>query len=71
MFLHLVLVNDFGKNYEWTHLKREGLTVLQRISLTEYMVPRPTTFNLLNDKEVRITYCYLSNLKNLTEIILI
>lgn len=52
MFLHIVLVNDFGKNYEWTHLKREGLTVLQRITLTEYMAPRPATFNLLHDKEV-------------------
>lgn len=52
MFLHIVLVNDFGKNYEWTHLKREGLTVLQRIKLTEYMVPRPATFNLLHEKEV-------------------
>lgn len=53
MFLHLVLVNDIGVEFEWRNLKREGLTVMQRIQLTEYMVPRPATFNLLNDNEVR------------------
>lgn len=52
MFLHLVLVNDIGVEFEWRNLKREGLTVLQRIPLTEYMVPRPATFNLLNENEV-------------------
>lgn len=52
MFLHIVLVNYFGKPYEWTHLKRDGLTVLQRTPLTEYMIPKPATFNLLNEIEV-------------------
>lgn len=52
MYLHLVLVNDIGVEFEWRHLKREGLTILQRIPLTEYMVPRPATFNLLNENEV-------------------
>lgn len=52
MYLHLVLVNDIGVEFEWRNLKREGLTVLQRISLTEYMVPRPASFNLLNENEV-------------------
>lgn len=54
MFLHLVLVNDFGFDYEWSHLKRDGLTVVQRIALTEYMVPKPATFNLLNENEVKL-----------------
>lgn len=52
MFLHMVLVNDIGVEFEWRNLKREGLTVLQRIPLTEYIVPRPATFNLLNENEV-------------------
>ncbi|XP_031627427.1 cleft lip and palate transmembrane protein 1-like protein [Contarinia nasturtii] len=51
MYLHLVLVNDIGVQFEWRHLKREGLTILQRIALTEYMIPRPATFNLLNENE--------------------
>lgn len=52
MYLHMILVNDIGVEFEWRNLKREGLTVLQRIPLTEYMVPRPATFNLLNEHEV-------------------
>lgn len=52
MYLHMILVNDIGVEFEWRNLKREGLTVLQRIPLTEYMVPRPATFNLLNENEV-------------------
>lgn len=51
MYLHMVLVNDIGVEFEWRNLKREGLTVLQRIPLTEYIVPRPATFNLLNENE--------------------
>lgn len=51
MYLHLVLVNDIGVEFEWRHLKREGLTILHRIPLTEYTVPRPATFNLLNEVE--------------------
>lgn len=56
MFLHIVLVNYFGKPYEWTHLKRDGLTVLQRTPLTEYMIPKPATFNLLNEIEVNTQF---------------
>lgn len=51
MFLHIVLVNDHGP-FEWQHLKREGLTVVQRIALTEYIQPKPATFNLLEENEV-------------------
>lgn len=53
MYLHLVLINDIGVEFEWRLLKREGMTVVQRISLTEFMTPRPATFNLLNEDEVR------------------
>lgn len=52
MYLHLVLVNDIGVEFEWRNLKREGMTVVQRVPLTEYAIPRPATFNLLNDNEV-------------------
>lgn len=53
LFLHLVLVNDHGP-FEWRHLKREGLTIMQRVSLTDYIVPRAATFNLLGSNEVNI-----------------
>lgn len=51
MFLHVVLINDFGKPFEWSDLKREGMTVMQRFSLTEYAIPKAATFNLLGDNE--------------------
>lgn len=51
MFLHIVLVNDHGP-FEWRHLKREGITVVQRIALTEYTMPRAATFNLLGSNDV-------------------
>lgn len=51
MFLHIVLVNDHGP-FEWRHLKREGITVVQRIALTEYSVPKAATFNLLGSNDV-------------------
>lgn len=51
MFLHIVLVNDLGK-FEWHHLNREGITVVQRIPLTEYIVPKAATFNLLSSNDV-------------------
>lgn len=52
MYLHLVLVNDIGVEFEWRNLKREGITVVQRIPLTQYKIPKPATFNLLNENEV-------------------
>lgn len=51
MFLHVVLANDNGP-LEWQHLQRDGLTVVQRVALTEYMIPKAATFNLLGENEV-------------------
>uniref|UniRef100_A0A336M480 Lipid scramblase CLPTM1L n=1 Tax=Culicoides sonorensis TaxID=179676 RepID=A0A336M480_CULSO len=51
LFLHAVLALDDGKDLDWRQLKRDGPTVLQRIALTTYMIPRAATFNLLSDTE--------------------
>lgn len=70
LFLHLVLVNDIGVEFEWRHLKREGMTVMQRIALTDYMVPRPATFNLLNEDDVGFSSFDLKYLNNIVGCIL-
>lgn len=49
LFMHVVLALD-DNPIEWKTLQRDGPTVIQRISLTEYMVPRAATFNLLGDQ---------------------
>lgn len=51
LFLHVVLANDNGP-FKWQHLQREGMTVLQRVKLTQYKEPRAATFNLLGDNDV-------------------
>lgn len=51
LYMHAVLAIDDGKAIDWRELKRDGPTVLQRISLTKFMVPKAATFNLLSDTE--------------------
>ncbi|XP_063697364.1 lipid scramblase CLPTM1L [Culicoides brevitarsis] len=51
LFLHAVLAADDGKAVDWRELKRDGPTVLQRIALTNYMIPKAATFNLLSSSE--------------------
>lgn len=53
LYLHVVLAND-NAPFKWQHLQREGLTVMQRIKLTEYMEPRAATFNLLGGNGVSL-----------------
>lgn len=48
LYLHVILASDNGP-LDWKHLQRDGPTVIQRISLTDYMVPKAATFNLLGD----------------------
>lgn len=52
LILFTVLALDDGKDIDYKTLHRDGPTVIQRIKLTEYMIPRAATFNLLgnNDK---------------------
>lgn len=49
LFLHVVLAVDDGKPLDFKHLQRDGPTVIQRVALTEYVVPKAATFNLLDD----------------------
>lgn len=51
LYLHVVLANDNGP-FQWQHLHRDGVTVMQRVSLTQYMVPRAEMFNLLGNNKV-------------------
>lgn len=50
LFLHVILASDNGR-LEWKHLQRDGPTVIQRVALTNYIVPKAATFNLLGDGE--------------------
>lgn len=49
MFVHAVLAFDDGKEVDWRQLQRDGPTVIQRIPLTEFLVPQAATFNLLGE----------------------
>lgn len=48
LFLHVILASDNGP-VEWKQLQRDGPTVIQRIALTDYVVPKAAAFNLLGD----------------------
>lgn len=48
LFLHVILALDDGI-VEWSQLQRDGPTIIQRIQLTEFVVPKAATFNLLGD----------------------
>lgn len=48
LFLHVVLGAD-SETIEWKSLKTDGPTVLQKIQLTEYAIPRAAAFNLLGE----------------------
>lgn len=50
LFMQVVVALDSGKDLEWKTLRRDGPTVVHTFPLTEYVVPRPKTFNLLGDQ---------------------
>ncbi|CAO1411183.1 unnamed protein product [Diamesa serratosioi] len=50
LFMYVVLALDDG-GLDWKDFQRDGPTVIQRVPLTEYMVPRALTFNLLGEAE--------------------
>lgn len=65
LFLHVILASDNGR-LEWKNLQRDGPTVIQRVALTDYMIPKAATFNLLGDavrkiQLILITLCLCSN----------
>lgn len=49
--MHVVLASD-NAPFKWQHLQRDGLTVMQRISLTHYAEPKAATFSLLGGNSV-------------------
>uniref|UniRef100_U5EWM9 Lipid scramblase CLPTM1L n=1 Tax=Corethrella appendiculata TaxID=1370023 RepID=U5EWM9_9DIPT len=51
LFLHVVFADDDKSEIEWKQLQRDGPTVIQRIKLTEYMIPNAATFKLLKKVE--------------------
>lgn len=50
LFMQVVVALDSEKDLEWKTLRRDGPTVVHTFSLTEYVVPRPKTFNLLGEQ---------------------
>lgn len=50
LFMQVVVALDSEKDLEWNTLRRDGPTVIYTFPLTEYVVPRPKTFNLLADQ---------------------
>lgn len=48
--LYLVLAQDDDASLDWKDFQRDGPTVIQRVSLTHYLVPKEATFNLLNEQ---------------------
>lgn len=49
MHLHIIVAQAGGPELTWTTMKRDGPTVVQRISLTDYALPKDTLFNLIGD----------------------
>lgn len=48
--MYVVFALDDG-SLEWQQFQRDGPTVIQRVPLTEYMLPREATFNLLEGEK--------------------
>lgn len=48
--LYLVLAQDDDSSLDWKDFQRDGPTVIQRIPLTQYLVPKQASFNLLNEQ---------------------
>lgn len=53
LFLYAVLAADDGL-LDWKDFQRDGPTVIQRVSLTQFVVPKEATFNLLNEENPSI-----------------
>lgn len=51
LYLHVILANDDGLPIDWRRLQRDGPTVVRRIPLTDYMIPKAQAFNLLGDQK--------------------
>ncbi|KAL5275544.1 CLPTM1L family protein [Megaselia abdita] len=51
LYMQVVVALDSEKDLEWKTLRRDGPTVVHTFLLTEYVVPRPKTFNLLGETE--------------------
>ncbi|XP_055705843.1 lipid scramblase CLPTM1L [Phlebotomus papatasi] len=48
LYMHVVLAVDDGEPILWNR-RRDDLAVIHRIPLTEHVIPRHTTFNLITD----------------------
>lgn len=50
LHLHIVVAQAGGNKLTWSTLRRDGPTVVQRISLSEYALPKATLFNLIGEE---------------------
>lgn len=71
LYLYAVIAVD-DEALDWKDFQRDGPTVIQRVSLTQHVVPKAATFNLLNDenpsKDQKLSKTSTSNLKTKTHI---
>jgi Cleft lip and palate transmembrane protein 1 (CLPTM1) len=49
LFMYVILALDDKELLDWKDFQRDGPTVIQRISLTQFVVPKEAAFNLLNE----------------------
>ncbi|CRL04485.1 CLUMA_CG017566, isoform A [Clunio marinus] len=72
LYLYVVLAIDDDNALDWKEFQRDGPTVIQRISLTQYTVPKEATYNLLNEgttnQDKKTKKEKLSNIKPKTHI---
>ncbi|XP_055644146.1 lipid scramblase CLPTM1L [Toxorhynchites rutilus septentrionalis] len=50
LYMHFILTADSRKDFTWKSLKQTDPTVIQKMRLTEYKLPKTTTFGLLGDE---------------------
>lgn len=69
LFLHVILTSDNGQ-VEWKNLQRDGPTVIQRVALTDYMIPKAATFNLLGDAVRTFSIDYIVSVHRSNDILM-
>lgn len=50
LYLYAVIALDDDASLDWKDFQRDGPVTIQRVSLTQHVVPREATYNLLNDE---------------------
>lgn len=54
MYLYAVIALDDGSLVDWKDFNRDGPTVIQRVPLTTYLIPKDQLYNLLKDTDEEV-----------------